>query len=64
MAPSVPKDLEIVPIYLNVEKDSDGLHFMIAECSFPDPRDKIAAMDELQVKKRCNLIIPSKIMGF
>ncbi|MGG0277784.1 DUF6997 domain-containing protein [Bacillus rhizoplanae] len=38
IANQVPKDIPIVPVYLKVLKSSEGIHFHIVECNYPNPR--------------------------
>lgn len=58
LAKKVPKDMEIVPVYIKVFKENDGIHYHVVECEVPDPRKKIIAIDELKVKRYSHLILP------
>jgi hypothetical protein len=62
IADSVPQDIEIVPVYLKVNKTPKGIHFHVVECEVPDPRKNIVAYDELKVKKYSHLIMPSQLL--
>jgi hypothetical protein len=61
IAANIPIDMSIIPIYMKVLHDKDGLHFFVVECSFPDPRKRLAGIDELNVVKCHHLIIPQQI---
>jgi hypothetical protein len=58
VAPNVPGDMPIVPVYLKVLKSKQGIHYHVVECSFPDPRGEVRAIDELQVVKHTHFILP------
>lgn len=58
LAPHVPIDMPIVPVYLSVVKDNAGLAFRIAECKFPDPRVGVHALDELSTERCMQLTLP------
>lgn len=58
LASKVPKDIPIIPIYMKVYKKDDGIHYHIIECEYPDPRTRITAIDELNVKKHSHLVLP------
>ena len=61
IAANVPLDMSISPIYMKVLHDKDGLHFFLVECTYPDPRDRLAGIDELSVVNCHHLIIPQQI---
>lgn len=48
LANSVPRDIDIVPLYMRCIRDDDQLYFKIVECEFPDPRDNISGLDALK----------------
>lgn len=48
LADSVPADIDIVPLYMRCIPDDDQLFFKILECNYPDPRDGIPGLDELE----------------
>ena len=53
-APGVPQEMDIVPVYLRAHQTEDAIIYYIAECSFPDPRARLAGVNELQVHRvRC-----------
>lgn len=54
---SVPKTIEIVPVYIKIKTSQLGVHYHIVECSIPDPRLQIVAYDELEIKKYTHLIL-------
>ncbi|WP_129688303.1 DUF6997 domain-containing protein [Gottfriedia acidiceleris] len=58
IASKVPKDMEIIPVYIKVFNNSEGLHYHILECSFPDPRIETRAINELKPVKHNHLILP------
>ncbi|KGN00091.1 hypothetical protein Z969_10160 [Clostridium novyi A str. 4570] len=62
IAPNIPKDMEIVPVYIKVFKEVDGIHYHIVECELPDPRQTTIAIDELKVKKYSHLVLPNLIL--
>jgi len=37
IASSIPKTIEIVPVYIKVKASQRGIHYHIVECSIPDP---------------------------
>jgi len=51
IAPQVPGDIEIIPVYVKVNKIKNGLIFNIAELSFPDPRKGKVSIDQLSLQK-------------
>lgn len=62
IAQNVPEEIEIVPVYLKVNKTQKGIHFNVVECTVPDPRKNIVAYDQLKVKKYSHFIIPSQLL--
>lgn len=44
----VPPDIPIVPVYVKVYEVDDFWHFHIVECSFPDPRESLPAINDLR----------------
>ncbi|CAG9610635.1 DUF6997 domain-containing protein [Pseudoneobacillus rhizosphaerae] len=56
IADKVPKDMEIIPVYLKVFIRNYGLHYHIVECTFPDPR--IQTVNELYPVKHTHLKLP------
>ena len=54
----IPKDMQIIPIYVRVLQKTDGLHYHIVECGFPDPRKQNPAINELIAKRHQHLILP------
>jgi hypothetical protein len=61
IAPYVPKDIPIVPVYIKACKTVLGVHFHIVECYFPDPRIDVRAYNELRVSKYTHLVLPANI---
>lgn len=61
IAPQVPKDIPIVPVYIKVLKSIRGLHFHIVECTLPDPREVICSYNALNIANYTHLILPSNI---
>jgi hypothetical protein len=57
-APMVPKDMQIIPVYVRILEKPDGLHYHIVECDFPNPRKQNAAINELTPKRHQHLILP------
>ncbi len=51
VAPAVGLEVEIVPVYLRCRALEDVVRFDIAECEFPDPRERLAGVDELAVER-------------
>lgn len=47
IAHQLPSDIEIIPVYMKVIREKNHLHFYVVECSIPDPRKKIIAINEL-----------------
>ncbi|WP_456475142.1 DUF6997 domain-containing protein [Candidatus Pyrohabitans sp.] len=58
LAKNVPIDMPIIPVYVKVSKESDGIHYHVVECEFPDPRIELRAIDELEAKRYSHLILP------
>ena len=56
VAPYVPKEIAIVPIYIRMHSASDGLHYQILECDFPDPRLGVRAIDDLKPKSNSHFV--------
>lgn len=56
VAPYVPKEIAIVPIYIRMLSASDGLHYQILECDFPDPRLGVRAIDDLKPKSGSHFV--------
>lgn len=63
LAKHVPKDIAIIPVYLKIQKVSNGIVFHVVECSFPDPREGTRSVDELQVVRHAGLLLPLSIVG-
>lgn len=62
IAHRVPTSIEIVPVYLKVKSKEDGVHFHIVECYFPDPRQRLVAIDELTVKRYKHVVLPQEVL--
>jgi len=58
IAKYAPMDMPIVPIYLKIFKNPNGIHFHIVECKFPNPRDKLRALNDLAVRNYTHLNLP------
>ena len=54
-APGVPAEADIVPVYLRAHQTEDAIIYYLAECSYPDPRTRLAGINELQVHRACCL---------
>ena len=59
----VPKNIKIIPVYLKVINLKDGIHFHIVECSYPDPRKRITAVDELVIENYKHIILPAQFLN-
>ncbi|MFD2670969.1 DUF6997 domain-containing protein [Marinicrinis sediminis] len=57
IASSVPKNIEIVPVYIKIRTSCRGIHYHIVECSIPDPRIYTVAYNELVMSKYTHLIL-------
>jgi len=55
----VPKDMEIIPIYIKIEDTDEGLSYHILECSLPDPRKNLVNIDDLRQKNYINYTLPN-----
>jgi hypothetical protein len=62
LAPRVPADMEIVPVYLRAFREQGVVWYMIAECEFPDPRKVPACLDMLRVKSAVRLALPTLVL--
>ncbi len=58
LAPHLPRDMPIIPVYLRAYRSIDGIHFHVVECEFPDPRDGNRAIDELNSKTHSHFVLP------
>lgn len=58
LAPHLPKDMEIVPVYLKAFLADDGIHFQVLECEYPEPRSPKPAVDHLKPRTHHHLILP------
>ncbi|WP_247729867.1 DUF6997 domain-containing protein [Halovivax limisalsi] len=47
IAESVPAEIELVPVYLRCRREDGRVRFSIAECAFPDPRDRVGGVEKL-----------------
>ena len=54
---NVPKYIPIVPVYIRAIKERNAIHFYMAECSIPDPRDRVIAISELTVTNTKTLVL-------
>lgn len=48
---AVPPDIEILPVYLRCRRTGETITFDVAECTIPDPRTTVPAIDELVVTR-------------
>lgn len=64
LANSVPSEIDILPLYMRCLQEDDQMYFKIVECEFPDPRETLPGLDELEggdsVSVRLNLDDASK----
>jgi hypothetical protein len=58
LAPHIPKDMPIIPVYVKMSKDANGLHYNVVECEIQDPRTTIRAIDDLRAKSHAHLVLP------
>lgn len=63
LANQVPKDIAIVPVYMKIQKVSNGIVYHVVECSFPDPRNGVRSVDELQVMQHVGFLLPLSIVS-
>jgi hypothetical protein len=54
----IPVDMAIIPIYMRIIEETDVLHFLIAECNYPNPRIRLEGIDKLKVVNSTHLIVP------
>jgi len=47
---SLSAEIPIIPVYLRCRRTNDTITFDVAECRFPDPRERQPAVDELSVE--------------
>lgn len=57
LAGRVPAEMSITPVYLKARTTKAGLRFSVAECFFPDPRKRLAGINELRVIRSVNLLV-------
>lgn len=54
VAPKVPAELPIVPVYLRVVDEGERVLYHVTECGFADPRQVTPALDQLKpLRHRC-----------
>ncbi len=58
LADRVPAHIPIVPVYIKIKTSEIGWHYHIVECDFPDPRNGVRAINELQYKRDSHFILP------
>lgn len=58
IAPKLPSDVAIIPVYIRTWAEPERLHFVVMECSFPDPRERVAAIAELVPVSCTHLVLP------
>ncbi|ATX81727.1 hypothetical protein Ga0123462_0858 [Mariprofundus ferrinatatus] len=63
LAPNVPSDMEIIPVYLKTIEHAEGVCFQVAECSYPDPRNELSDLREVSVVNASSYVVPSLSMG-
>ncbi|HRI05206.1 MAG TPA: hypothetical protein PLL77_15825 [Pyrinomonadaceae bacterium] len=61
LANRIRHDIEIVPVYLRINRTASGYQFLIAEGLFPDPRISVAGIDELFVVNAHDFTIPFSV---
>jgi len=49
LAERIPSDIEIVPIFINIEINEMSYIYNILECSLPDPRKRTICVDQLAI---------------
>ena len=49
IAEGVSPEIDLVPVYLRCRQSAGTVTFEVAECSFPDPREELPGVDELEV---------------
>lgn len=57
LAPSVPHGMPIIPVYVRTQVTRQQVRYRVVECSFPDPRRRVTALDELQPTRRLSLVL-------
>lgn len=62
LAKRIPHDIEIVPVYVRINRTSQGYQFLIAEGDFSDPRTTSAGIDDLSVIKAHDFTIPFSVI--
>lgn len=58
LAKKVPRDMPMVPVYIKVFREDDGIHYHVLECHLPDTGNANIAINELKVKKYNHLVLP------
>lgn len=51
IADNIPSNITITPVYLRCRQANDTITFDIAECTYPDPRDNLPGVNELEVTR-------------
>jgi hypothetical protein len=64
IANRVPSDMALVPVYVRIWNESDGLTFRVAECEPPLAGCELPALDELRVRTCRVLRVPTLLSGF
>ena len=58
LAPRVPVDIPIVPVYLRATLAPNEVRYQVAECAFPDPRKGVACLADLVPRETAHLAVP------
>ena len=61
LAPHVPMDIEIVPVYLKMAATPSGVLATVVECSLPDPRVALPAINDLTAVRTTKLRFPIRV---
>jgi len=62
LAPKIPEDIPITPVYMKLAATSFGIVATVTECSFPDPRKSLPAIDELSPVRSVKLRLPFRVL--
>jgi len=54
----VPHDMPIIPVYVKIQEQNDGIIYNIAECEISDPRKSKTYISDLIIKNSSSYYLP------
>jgi hypothetical protein len=62
LAAKIPDDIPIIPVYMKFAATSSGVVTTVTECTLPDPRKSLPAIDELAPIRSVKLRLPFQVL--